>query len=158
MKKYFLIVIILFSAVSLVSAQHMGMGKKFEKDRQKIEELERVKLIEVLNMNEDVSVKFFARRKDYNDKLKDLNQQRDNKLNQIQKLLDENKSDKNDPMYKKQIDEVISVEKAIMHAKMDFVYSLRDILSYQQVAKYMVFERNFRRELRDLILKERKRN
>ncbi|MDP4175215.1 MAG: hypothetical protein Q8933_14670 [Bacteroidota bacterium] len=158
MKKYFLIMIILFSSVSLVSAQHMGMGKKFEKDRQKIEELERVKLIEVLNMNEDVSVKFFSRRKDYNDKLKDLNQQRDDKLNQIQKFLDENKSDKNDPMYKKQIDEVISIEKAIMHAKRDFVYSLKDILSYQQVAKYMVFERNFRRELRDLILKERKRN
>lgn len=158
MKKYYILIVILFSAVNIISAQNMGMGRRSERDREKIEELERVKLIETLDMNEETSIKFFGRRKDFNDKMRDLSNQRDTKLDQLQKLIDDDTEDKNEQAYKRQIDDIVSIEKEITRTKAEFFRSLKDILSYRQISKMMVFERNFRRELRDLILKDRRKN
>lgn len=158
MKKYFIIMTILFSALSILSAQERGMGgRRFEKDRERIEELERVKLIETLDMNEETSIKFFARRKEFNDKMKDLNRQKDEKLDQLQKFINDN-GEKSDQAYKKQIDEVTSIDRELIKSRAEFFNSLKDILSYKQISKLLVFERKFRRDLRDLILRDRKRN
>ena len=40
--------------------------------------------------------------------------------------------------------------------RVDFVNSLSDILSYEQIGKLIIFEKRFRNEVRKLLIKERK--
>jgi hypothetical protein len=123
-----------------------------EEVQKKIEELEKIKLMEILNLKEDVMLKFFTRRKNYQDKFHQLEEEKNNKIDELQKAIDS--EDGQD--LKKRIDEINSLDENITQNRVDFINSLGDILNEQQIAKVVVFDRNFRRELRDMILKHRR--
>lgn len=155
MNKYFIGLVVILFLSGAVYAQNM---KKMERQRERVEELEKIKLVEALDMNEETSVKFISRRKEFQERQKDLSKQREDRLNQLQDMLNDEKSEKNESGFRKLTDEVASIDKDMMKNRAEFYSSLRDILSYRQIAKMIVFERSFRREIRDLILNERKRN
>ncbi|MEI7812071.1 MAG: hypothetical protein WCJ01_06550 [Ignavibacteria bacterium] len=151
---YTIIIFCFFSAV--IFPQNKWERNKFDKTHQKIEELEKIKLVDALDLNEENMVKLLGRRRDFNQKLMELNRQKDERLDQIQKLFEGDKSDKNEQFYKKQIEELVLTEKETAKLKAEFLNSLKDIMTYRQISRFIVFERNFRKELRELILKERK--
>lgn len=156
--KGILIVLFLFAAfVGPLSAQGRGMQHRSQRAQERINELEKIKLMEALNLDEDTMVKFFAKRKEFQDKVRDLNQQKEDKLDQLQDALNADNSGKDEQFFKKSIDDIKSIELNIAKAKNDYFSSLKDVLDQKQIAKLMVFERNFRRELRDIIFKERRR-
>ena len=152
MKNIFLVLAI----YSLLSVTSFGQPKKFmgppEEARKKIEELEKIKLMEILDLKEDVMLKFFSRRNDFLDKFHQLEVQKDRKIDDLKNAID----NENEQSLKKRIDEINSLEENSMRTRTDFINSLGDILSNQQIAKVVVFERNFRRELWDMIMKHRK--
>lgn len=120
----------------------------------KMEELEKIKLIEVLEADEETLVRFFSRRKDFLDKTNSLEQSREQKVENLEKLLE---NSANDDELKKQISQIETIENALGQQRAKYIASLSEILNFQQVAKVLIFERNFRKELRAMILKERKR-
>ena len=152
MKKIFLALIILAIASEYSFGQKresFGPPKNVQK---KIEELERIKLMEVLDLKEDVMLKFFSRRKNFIDKFHQLEEEKENKIDELQKAID----NEDDQALKKRIDEINSLDENIIKNRIEFFNSLNDILNEQQIAKVVVFDRNFRRELRDMILKHRR--
>jgi hypothetical protein len=153
MKKIFLVIIIFASICGYSYGQkHEPRFGPPEEVQKKIEELEKIKLMEVLNLKEDVMLKFFTRRKNYQDKFRQLEEEKDSKIDELQKAIDS----EDDQALKKRIDEMNSLDKNITQNRVDFINSLGDILNEQQIAKVVVFDRNFRRELRDMILKHRR--
>lgn len=69
MKNYLKILITLFLALNLNSfAQRMNMND--DERPKRLEQFERMKLLEVLNMEEEIAVKFFTRRKEYKENLR----------------------------------------------------------------------------------------
>ncbi|MCX6148971.1 MAG: hypothetical protein NTX22_00440 [Ignavibacteriales bacterium] len=151
-------VIIILFFIGMVGGYSFGQRHKFldppEGAQRKIEELEKIKLMEILNLKDDIMLKFFSRRKDFLDKIRQLEMQKNDKVDQLEKAINE----ENDQALKKRIDEIGMMEQSLMKAKNDFIISLNDILNQQEIAKVIIFERNFRRELRDLIIKHRKRD
>ena len=121
----------------------------------KIAQLEKIKLIETLEMNEETTLRFFSRRTESQKKVDELENEIDLKLDELNNLL---KSDKNvdEEKFKSIIDEINNLRKQVSTEKDNFVNSLTDILTYRQIAKLIVFERNFREELRDAIFRDRK--
>ena len=124
-----------------------GMGK--------IEELEKIKLIDVLQMNEETTLKFFARRSEYQRRLGELKSKSDAQLDKISEYL-KNNSDKNSEELKKMIDQYLSYGEAMAKERTKFINSLNDILSYQQISNLLVFEKHFREELRKILFRQRK--
>ena len=145
-------------AIILITLPSFAQDKGPDKDRRgmgKIEELEKIKLIDVLQMNEETTLKFFARRSEYQRKVKDLMSSANTQLDKISDYV-KNNGDKNSAEMKKMIDEYLSYGEAIAKERTKFINSLNDILSYQQISKLLVFEKHFREELRKILFRQRR--
>ncbi len=55
------------------------------------------------------------------------------------------------------IEELNLMHQKLVENKTNFIKSLNDILSYEQIAKLVLFERKFREELRRAIFKDRRK-
>ncbi len=136
----------------LLSAVVFAQGKRDHKGpREKIEQLEKLKLIEALDMDEQTTLKFFARRNDSHDRIDKMN----DSLDLIADSLESKFSKGDDSGYRDLVNKYLSIEKQIAVEHTQFVNSLYDILSNEQVAKLIVFEKRFREEIRHLLLRGR---
>ena len=148
MKKIFLLLLIFAIVPSMIFAQ--GMRER-RGPREKIEQLEKVKLIDALNMDEQTTLKFFARRNEFRNRMDALN----DSLDTLVDILESEFSGKNSTIYKELINNYLDIEKKIATEHTRFISSLYDILSVEQVAKLVVFEKRFREEIRHILFKGR---
>ncbi len=125
------------------------------RQRDRIAQLEKLKLIEALELNEETAVRFFARRKELQKELESLERRSKELLEQLDKSLKSKKPD-SEREQQKIINELLDLKVKIEQRKKDFVFSLSDILSTEQVSKYLLFERSFREEIRKILLDRRK--
>src|SRR5690606_24597403 len=106
MKKLFLILFILLIAVSTQYAQESRGGKHDPKGR--LAELEKIKLLEALDMDEETTLKFFSRRNAHKDKMDELFDRMQNKSDQISELI---KEDADKQQLTKAVNEYLELEK-----------------------------------------------
>ena len=119
--------------------------------RERIEQLEKIKLIEVLQMDEETTLRFFARRTEMKSKMEKLNSKAATVLDELQKMLnDGNKIDKD--VLQSKIDEWKTLHTQMERTQSEFMDSLNDILTLEQIAKVIVFEKRFRDELRRVLM------
>ncbi len=160
--KKFLIICLFIVSFSLTYAQPGPAGKHRWKNGlgdnpkafEKIEQLEKLKLIEILDMDEETTLKFFSRRKDFKENLGAVNKQIDDL---IENILPEIRKDgkKDDNYYRSFVSEMLRLQKEAARIREEYINSLYTILRPLQVAKYIVFERRFREELKELLLEGR---
>jgi hypothetical protein len=144
-----------FFLIAALSVNAQGIRHTEEGPMKKIEELEKIKLIETLGMDEPTTLKFFARRTKYREEQAQLLKSSMALLDQISDLT--KKDDGKDEELKKMINQYHDFENKILKRKQDFYNSLSDILTYKQIAKVLVFERKFREEIRSALLQERRK-
>ncbi|NMB81794.1 MAG: hypothetical protein GYA14_08245 [Ignavibacteria bacterium] len=144
MKKYFLFLIILLTA-SGVFGQVKEEDKRRPKPWEKIEQLEKAKLIEVLDLDEQTAIKFFSRRKEHQKQMRDLMDSRENMLKELEKNIKEKGT--KDGYYTDQVNKILEIEKQMSLAKQNFFKSLNDLFTPEKIAKLTVFEYKFRREI-----------
>ncbi len=120
----------------------------------KIEQLENVKLLEILNMDEETSVRFFTRRNTFKQKIHKLEEKSDELIDKIESDLKESDDNKN---LKELIDNYLSVQESIGKEKLEFLNSVSDLLTEKQIARLLVFDKRFKEELKSMFFKERTR-
>lgn len=153
MKNYLKILITLFLALNLNSfAQRMNMND--DERPKRLEQFERMKLLEVLNMEEEIAVKFFTRRKEYKENLRLVHKKIEDVSKKLEDLIDDSKNQKDE--IQKQIDLYYSYEQQILKLRQDFKDSVRELLTDEQIAKYVIFEIRFPREIQKLLFENRK--
>lgn len=153
MNKLLIIVslLLLFSDVSFSQV----IKPRNHKGESRIERLEKLKLIESLDLNEEKTLIFFARRTTHRKTMMNLQDYAENKMFEIEKFL--NSERVNETELKKLIDEYILLEKNINDEKVRFIASLSDIFSSEQIARLMIFERKFKKEIKNVIIRDRQR-
>lgn len=128
-----------------------AQGKKRQHDPaalEKIEQFENARIIKMLDLNEEQSIRFFARRKEHNQKVRELLSQRHELMNSTEELLKESEKE-NQKKFKDKIDEAIDLEGRIVQLKSEYFKSLTNLISPKQVLQLMIFEERFRREVRE---------
>jgi hypothetical protein len=148
-----LVVLILISSVNSFSQLDKD---KMARQRDRIHQLEKIKLIETLNLDEDTSVKFFARRNEMQNEVESLQDKSDDIINKLEITLDSSNNN-SEATQKQLINELTSVRGKIENVKKQFIDSLNNILSTEKIARYLVFEQRFREEIRKIILDRRHR-
>ena len=144
---------ILFILSFVFSNYGQGYSHRMQREgRGKIEELEKIKLIDALQMNEETTLRFFARRSEFQNKLHGLSEKADQQLEKISDYVKKD-GDKNSTELKKMINDYLSYGEAIAKEKTNFIDSLSDILTYDQISKLLVFEKKFREELRNIFFR-----
>ena len=161
MKKLFFVIALLFTFAVSVIAQDIGREEGTHRRRapmKKIEELEKIKLLDVLNLDEATSVKLFTRRNQDRTKIWDYEDKINNVLQNIESEVKKG-NDKDVSKIQKLNEDFCNLSMEVEKEKLSFLRSLSDILNPEQIGKYIVFERKFRDEIRNLLMKERfKRN
>lgn len=150
MKKLIFLSIMLFIISGLAFSQNRD--KRYLKGNSKIEQLEKIKLIEALEMNEETTLKFFSRRAEHRKEMQSLQESADEKLDELKELLEN--SETPDNILKQKLDSYLMIEKNINDSRNDFLLSLTDILSFRQISRLIIFERSFKRELKYIILRD----
>ncbi|MEJ2614247.1 MAG: hypothetical protein P8Z35_04770 [Ignavibacteriaceae bacterium] len=146
-------VIFLIISVALLQGMGFPQGREHHKEiREKIEQLEKIKIIETLKMDEQTTLKFFARRTEFKDKLKDLMYKENKLLDKIDDFI-KSSQEKNNSKYQGLIEQYFDLDQKIFDARKSFITSLSDILSQEQIAKLLVFQRQFREEVREILFK-----
>ncbi len=149
--KIIIVLLLVFSGISV--AQPFG-GRHQKGPKERIEELARIKLLEILNLNEEDAIRFFSRRNNYLDGQKELTDQRDEVMLEMEIAIRKEKT--NDEFdYKAAIKKIANLEDQISEQREKFINSLSDLLSIEQIAKLIVFESKFRREIRDVLMQRR---
>jgi len=154
MKKIIAAALFVLIAVLAVNAQdkrHNDQGPL-----KKIEELEKIKLVETLGMDEQTTLKFFARRTKYREEQAQLLMNIRTLIDQMSDLTKKNDG-KADEELKKMMDQYQDLENTILRKKQEFYNSLKDILTYKQIAKVLVFERKFKDEIRAALMQDRRK-
>jgi malate synthase len=157
-KTLFLTIFILSGFVSASYAQN-----EMDRDQpprhpplEKIEQLEKAKLVELLDLKEDEAVRFFARRKEFRKSQRELFEKRDDIVKGIEKKLRDGIK-QSDKEYKDQLNDILNLDQKIVQQKEKFFSSLNDILTPEQILKLAVFDNRFMHEIRELLM-GRKRN
>ena len=140
----------------LAAAQGTGQGEPQGSDRpsERIENLRKVRLVEILELKEDQAVRFLARMNEHDAARRSLVKERGDALDRLERLI-RNKADDNE--YEKAFADVAAVDDKIAAERKGFFAGLSDILTPTQRAKMLIFERRFERELRDAMREAQRR-
>ena len=153
MKTTYLILTILI----IFSGSIYSQREKWRDDemREKFEQLEKIKLIETLELNEETTLRFFARKAEHQRRQDEIQDKLSEKIDKLEVIFKSGRVATVDEL-KKNINEINALHSELEKNRADFINSLSDVLSYEQIAKLLIFERSFRDEIRRLIIKDRK--
>jgi len=151
---------VLLLAVSLIIVSSMQTFSQMHDKpphhmRDKLNQLEKIKLIEVLEMNEETTLRFFSRRSELQTKIDKLTERADKIITQMEIIFKAGKV-YTEAELKSLIEEANTINTEIVQTRSDFINSLDDILTTEQIAKLIVFERRFKNELKRAMFKGRK--
>ena len=123
---------------------------------ERIEQLKKVRMIDALDLSEDQSVKFFSRLHERDGAREGLRQKKMAALDKLERMV---RNDVKSEEYSGVFPELNELDQKLLDLDQKFFESLSDILSEEQRAKFMLFERQFHRELQDALMTiQRKRN
>jgi Spy/CpxP family protein refolding chaperone len=115
---------------------------------ERIEHYKKIRLIEELKLDEDISIKFFARYNKYHNDLKQINDRKNEIIDHLDILRRETSTDSE---LEKVFKELIALDNKLSERRISYLAELKEVLTPKQVAQYVVFERNFYRDLRQII-------
>jgi hypothetical protein len=155
MKKVLLLNVLVLLLATFVFAQTERRPDPGMPPLEKIQQWEKMKLIEVLDLDEGTAIKFFARRNEYEQKIKESVEERNKQIREISNEI--RKGTKfNDSDCLEKLNTILNSETSIIKNREAFLKSLTDILSPQQILKLAVFEHHFRNEIRQKLIEKRK--
>ncbi len=146
-----LLVLILFLSAIIINAQPRRDDNPPPMPFEKFKQFEKAKLIEILDMDENTSIKFFSRRNESMNRFMKFAQQRDELMDEIESKLNKEKGEEVDKFYKQQIDKLLDIENKMLEERKSFINSLDDILSKEQIMKFVIFDFRLKSEIKDRI-------
>ena len=116
--------------------------------RERVEQFKKIRMMEVLKLEEETSLRFFARYNKYQEGLREVVGRRDGFIDELATL---RKSSATDAEYEKVFKELSAIESKIADERSKFLQDLKSVISTKQIAEYVIFERNFNRQLMQLM-------
>jgi ElaB/YqjD/DUF883 family membrane-anchored ribosome-binding protein len=150
MRSFFGVLIYVFVPVFFIYPQkHFGPDKEM---REKMAQLERIKLIEVMEMDEETTLRFFSRRAEFQKKQEELRQEVDLTVDKLEAAL-KSAGMMSEAELQNMINRINELQLSMEQRRIDFINSLEDILSKDKIARYVVFEKRFKEEIKNMLLR-----
>jgi hypothetical protein len=115
---------------------------------QRVEQFKKLRLIEALKLDEETSVRFFAKYAKHEEAMRKINVDREAFVNSLE---DMRRPGASDAEIDKVVKELIGMDAKVTEERTRFYEDIKGVLSMRQVADLLVFERNFSRNLRQLM-------
>ena len=135
--------------LGLLSVQAQAQpGRPGDPRFERVEQLRKVRMIDELGLKEEQSVRFFARLSEFDKRRRELMHERHEMLDRLEQMIKDNADEKE---LEKMFPALVGIEQRMGEEKAKFFASLSDVLSVQQRAKLLTFERTFEKELREAV-------
>ncbi len=137
----------------LILVHHPGdQGQVRDREDSQIrKQLEQIKIWQMtkeMNLPTEKAERFFPLYNQYNDEMRSITTERRQAINSLDSAVDRHAGDS---VIKDRVKHVISLDNRLASTHVSFIKSLGNILSPTEIAKYMVFEQRFDREIRQRI-------
>ena len=146
--------VLLFPSMLFAQSGHPGDTQGGDRPYERIENLRKVRLVEILELKEDQSVRLIARMNEHDTARRAIMKERGEALYKLERLI-RNKSD--DSEYEKAFADVSAVDDKLTTERRSYIAGLSDILTPTQRAKMLIFERRFEKELREAMREAQRR-
>lgn len=121
-----------------------GPGQRPER----LEKFRKMRLIEVLRLKEDEAVRFFAKQNGHEETVRGLMKSRNDIVDRLEEAV---KEDGESATIGTIADQLMEVDKKIFEERQRYQGEMRQFLSPAQFGRFLVFERNFGRQVRDAL-------
>ena len=146
------LLLLIFTAQLFYSQQYGIKGKNMSN---RLRDLERIKLIEALNMNEETSIRFFSRRNSHLNEQKKITQRRDSLYSKMRMLLMEEEFEEAEQQ--QLLLKIFECEEQILKNRKVFLEELTEILDVKQKFQYVAFDHAFKKQIQREIQRRGKR-
>ncbi|MDA0986969.1 MAG: hypothetical protein O3A55_05140 [Bacteroidetes bacterium] len=136
--------ILLILGIDLSAQAH----KHKERMQSRLESYRKVRLMEDLNMSEDQSIQFFSRFNKQRENISEIVRERGKILS---KLRNQIKSNSNQTELENSVKQYTDLNNKIIEQEVKFLDELKIVLTPQQVAEYVVFQQDFRDDLKTIM-------
>lgn len=149
----YIMVFIIAAALLIPATQSFAQRRRPFPDQirpkpERLEKFRKMRLIEVLKLNEDDAVRYFAKQSAHEDTQRDLMKQR----NEILDVMEENiRGNGGTKELQVQSDKVLEIDRKIFTERQRYQDEMRKFLTPEQFAKFLVFERNFGKQLKNAL-------
>ena len=121
---------------------------------ERVERWKKVRMIEALDLSEEQSARLFARLNEVEKKRRELMRRRGELLDRLDVAVNEHADSLE---IEKIFSDVESVDQEMSKGRRDLFRGLGDLLTLEQRARFLLFERRFERELRDAMREVQRR-
>ena len=144
-----IIVAILLAAFLLSAATTFAADPRRDEAMKRIEMLRIWRLTEILDLNAEDAARVFPLLQRYDVMFQEKHRNKDMLLQQTQKELDKPKPDKN--LLNDLTSRIIKIEQESMNIHVQMYKELKEVFTPDQLARYMIFELKFKKEIDDII-------
>lgn len=141
-------------AVGVAGAWSQPLGGPPGRGVERIEQWKKIRLIEMLDMKEEVSVRFFSRMNEHEKQKRELLKERGEVMDRLERLI---RVSAQAAEFEKAFADLSDVDARVSAGDKEFINSLSDILTIEQRAKLVLFERRFEGELREAMREQFRR-
>ena len=138
----------LFWVMAIFSLQ----AQDAEKMRERLKAYKKIMLMEKLEMNEEQSIKFFARYNEQEAIIKKAKGELDQAVDMLEQNIDAGKGDS-----EKLMQSVFDKDLAVKKSFIDRIKSMKNVLSDKQYAKYILIEYRLINDVKEAIKRRRKK-
>jgi hypothetical protein len=149
--KHYKYIVILFAF--LYSFNYSTAYLQNNQIKDKINQLKKIKLIDILRLDENTVDKFFARYGEQERKVEEQRLQLKNSLNQLEQAIHNNAAEKE---IQQLIQNIHHKDIALVNATIEKQKALKSLLDDQQYAKLIVFEHQFMTKLQKALIDKKK--
>ena len=145
------ILLILICSASLLFVNNITLSQNGDL-RDKIENIKLDKMTKKLELDETTKETFIEKYKKFSKELRELNKKRAQTYKQITENIESGNN------LDSLLNALLEYENEINNKRIDFITDLKNILTSQQIARMIIFERKFNNEIKKLLRKYRKEN
>ncbi len=142
MKRY----LILFILISFTAVLNVRAAQ----DRQRVNKIEALKvwkLVDYLQLTDDQADRFLPRFRNFEDDMRNMQRDKNKRIAELARKIKSGKS----KGITNEVNKILDIDIMMAQRKKDFFNSVKGIISEEQTAKMIVFEYQFRREIRKMI-------
>lgn len=143
MKK--LVLLTFVCTIALVGQDRGPMGKR---PMERLESFKKVRMLEAMKLDEEKGLKLIGRYDQHRENMRKLEIERKEIVDKLEHMISSNASDGE---FQKSFTDLLDIEKKMTGAREKFLAELKEILTTKQIAEYLIFERSFARDIRDIM-------
>ena len=139
--------LVLLSCFSILAAQPQDRNQRSHA-MERLQNLKKIQMLETMKLEEKVGLTLIDKYNKHRDEMRSLEGQRSDLIDKLESQLQANASDSE---FQKTFSALSDIDKKIAEERQKYLTDLKEILTTKQIAKYIVFERDFARHLRNIM-------